>query len=75
MNVTLHKSRIKTIRQEDPDFQMIDGFAMIPRAGFHILPECPKSYRDVIMECINYGWLKPVAYVRDNELLWDHLSQ
>ena len=75
MNVTLHKSRIKTIHREDPDFKMIDGFAMVPRAGFHVLPECPKNYRDVIMECINHGWLKPVAYVRDNELLWDQLSQ
>lgn len=75
MNVTLHKSRIKTIRQEDPDFKMVDGFALVPRAGFHVLPECPKNYRDVIMECINHGWLKPVAHVRDTELMWDHLSQ
>ena len=75
MNITLHKSHIKTLCQEDPDFKMVDGFAVVPRAGFHVLPECPKNYRDVIMECINHGWLKPVAYVRDNELLWDHLSQ
>ena len=75
MTFNTHKSTVRAIRQSDPDFTMIDGFAMVPRAGFHVLPECPKNYRDVIMECINYGWLKPVAYVRDNELLWDHLSQ
>ena len=75
MTYTLHKSIVRTIRSSDPDFKIVDGFAIVPRAGFHILPECPQGYRQVINECIANGWLKPVAHVRDSELMWDHLSQ
>jgi len=74
MKITAHKSLVRTIRQDDPDFRIFDGFAVVPRAGFHILPECPQSYKQVISECIGNGWLKPVAYVKDSELMWDTLQ-
>ena len=75
MTFTLHKSIVRTIRQDDPDFKIVDGFALVPRAGFHILPECPPSYKQVIMECVNAGWLKPVAHIKDYELMLDKLHE
>ncbi len=75
MTFLQHKSIVRTIRDSDPDFRMVDGFAVVPRAGFHILPECPQSYKQVIMECVNNGWLKPVAHVRDYELMMDRLYE
>ena len=75
MNITLHKSIVRTIRQDDPDFKIVDGFALVPRAGFHILPECPQNYKQVILECVNAGWLKPVAHIRDYELMMDRLYE
>ncbi len=73
MTYTAHKSIVRTIREDDSDFKIVDGFALVPRAGFHILPECPQSYKQVILECVTNGWLKPVAHVRDYELMLDRL--
>ncbi len=55
-------------------FTIQDGGIVYQRAGFHILPECPNTYREVIEESINRGWLKPVAYMRDNELTFEILA-
>lgn len=74
MTYKLHQSRLRTIRQSDQDFMLEDGFVRSPRAGFHILPECPREYKLIISECIDKGWLKPVATVYDHELAWDRLS-
>lgn len=71
----LHQSRIKTIRQDDPGFKLKDGFAVYPRAGLHILQECPSEYRMIINECLSNGWLKPVAYVYDYEQTMDLLKE
>ncbi len=70
MKITLHKSQLKTIRQDSPNFWINDGFVRAPRAGFHILPECPSAYKMVIKECIDNGWLKPVAHVTEREMLF-----
>ena len=75
MKITAHKSIVRTIRSSDPDFKIVDGFALVPRASFHILPECPQGYRQVIAECISNGWLKPVAHMRDYELMMDRLAE
>lgn len=74
MTYKLHQSRMRTIRQGDQDFMLNDGFVRAPRAGLHILPECPREYKLIIAECINKGWLKPVATVYDHELMWERLS-
>ena len=75
MNITAHKSEIKIIRQDDPRFRISDKFTTAPRAGFEISQGCPNTYKDVVQECIQRGWLKPVAYMTERELLFSGLSQ
>jgi hypothetical protein len=75
MTYTLHKSQTKTIRNTDPEFYINDGFVRSPRAGFHILPQCPQEYKMIISECINNGWLKPVATVTEREMLFIGLTK
>ena len=70
MSYTVHRSQIKTIRANDPRFIINDGMIISPRAGFHILPECPREYKLVIQDCIDRGWLQPVANVTERELLF-----
>jgi hypothetical protein len=65
------QSKIKTIRQGDSKFMLSDGLVVCPRAGFDINQSCPKEYRMIILECINNGWLKPVAHVYGKELTMD----
>lgn len=74
MTLTSRKSIVRTIRAKDPDFQIIDGLVVVPRAGFEISAECPQGYKQVILECVNLGWLKPVAHMKDYELMLDTLS-
>ena len=73
MTFTVRQSSIRTIKQSDPKFHIVDGLVMAPRAGFEISSGCPYSYRQVIQECINNGWLRPVATVYGKELTWDAL--
>jgi hypothetical protein len=74
MTFTTHQSQIRTITQDDPRFQIQDGYTITHRAGFQISDRCPVEYKMVLQECINNGWLKPVAYITERELLISGLS-
>jgi len=72
-NITARQSKIRTVRQDDPKFTLSDGVTICPRAGFEISSGCPVEYKLVLQECINNGWLKPVAHVYGKELTMDAL--
>lgn len=74
MTFKIHKSQIKTIKQDDPRFRIVDQFTVSPRAGFEISQGCPREYRLVLADCIDKGWIKPVAYMTERELLFSGLS-
>lgn len=75
MNFTTPEKKIKKINQNDPDFIIDDGIIMAPRAGFEISSGCPWNYKEIIQECIQHGWLKPVAYMKQSEYLWEKLGE
>jgi len=65
----------KTLRPSDADFTFSpDGLRLVPRAAFEINNQCPREYRLIIAECINNGWLNPVAHMRDIEYTWEKLQ-
>jgi hypothetical protein len=74
MTFTIHENRFKEIRQDDAHFRMIDGIKMVPRAGLEISTSCPYNYKLILAECIDKGWVKPVAYVKTKELFWEVLG-
>ena len=53
---------------------MTDGVKLVPRAEIEILEQCPASVRDQINYAFAKGWLQVVANVRDDELVWDKLT-
>ena len=69
------KSKIRTINMNDSDFMLRDGYIISPRAGLEIDKSCPREYIMIIRECLYNGWLKPVAYVKDNELFWEQFEK
>ena len=75
MNLTLRQSKFKTVKPGDAGFVIDDGLMVSQRAGFEINQQCPNEYKCIIQECINRGWLKPIAVVYDHELSWDSLTQ
>jgi hypothetical protein len=75
MKLEMHNSRIKTIKDDHPGFHISDGFLSAPRAGFEVSSHCPAHYKQVIAECINNRWLKPVAYMHEREVLISGLAK
>ena len=75
MTFTTPEKTIKTIRKDDPDFNIINGIVMAPRAGFEISNDCPRQYKLMIMEAIKNGWLQPVAYMKESEYVWEQLGE
>lgn len=66
----------KTLRHTDTDFTFSpDGIRIVPRAGFEISSHCPAQYKQIIAECINNGWLKPVAHMRNTEYTMELLRK
>ena len=74
MSFTTHRSQIRTIKHNDPRFQIHDKFITAPRAGFEISEKCPAEYQRILYECLGNGWIKPVAYMTERELLISGLS-
>ena len=75
MTFTTPEKTIKTIRKDDPDFIIINGIVMAPRAGFEISNDCPRQYKLMIMEALKNGWLQPVAYMKESEYVWEQLGE
>ena len=69
-------NKIKTLKRGDRGFTIcVDGFSIAPRAGFQINNQCPKEYKLILQECISKGWIEPVAYVTEQEFMWDELKK
>ena len=75
IKISTNTKTFKTLRPGDPDFVMDIGILMAPRAGLEISNNCPDRYASVIEECINQGWLKPVAHMRDSDYTWELLQK
>lgn len=67
MSFRVHSSTIRTVKSDDPMFRLRDGVVLGQRAGFEVDPQCPKEYKSILYKCIEYGWIKPVAYMHDYE--------
>jgi hypothetical protein len=75
-NTTEPKFRVRTLRSSDPDFTFSpDGIQLVSRAAIEISQRCPENYRDLIQECVNRGWLRPVSYMKESEFTWEILQK
>lgn len=75
MQIKTGLSNVRSIKQDDPKFNIIDGIFSVPRAGFEISEECSPHFKTIIGKAIQMGWLKPVAYVKDSELFWEEFQR
>ena len=75
MTYTTHRKQIHTIKPGDPNFVISDGLVQANRAGLEISQRCPENYKDLILECIRHGWIKPVAHVTERELIFAGLTK
>lgn len=75
MTINLHETNIVEILPGDPLFTLNDGIAITDRASFHISEECPPRYRDIILDCLEDGWIYPVARMYDYEVTFTALKK
>jgi hypothetical protein len=75
MNIKSHHSQIRTIKPGDPNFVITAGLTQAHRAGIEISQRCPENYKDLILECIRHGWLKPIANVTEREFIFMGLTK
>lgn len=75
MMFTSPDKTIKTIRKGDKDFHIDNGILISPRAAIEISNKCPSRYKLMIVEAIKYGWIEPVAYMKDSEYMWEKLGE
>jgi hypothetical protein len=53
---------------------MTDGIKLVPRAAFNIAKECPREYLMILQTCMEKGWLKPVAHIKESNYVWEKLG-
>jgi len=75
MKITSQPTSLRTIRPGDNDWYLVDGSMIAARASIEISDECPFTYKSIILQAIESGWLKSVATVKDTELFWEEFSK
>ena len=72
------ESEVKEFTCGDPEFQIHEGIMVYFRAGIRISEKMPHTYKEIVVQCLERGWLTPVANIRDSELatgkMWNNLK-
>lgn len=73
--ISNNNATVKTIKQGEADFHFChDGVTLTPRASLEISPVCPSQMRMMIERALVDGYLRPVAYMRQDEFMWEKLQ-
>ncbi len=74
MIYTAPNSLVRTIRAGEPDFNIIEGMIVHPRASLEVTPGAPANVATTLNWAIAQGYIRCVAHVKDYELMMDRLS-
>jgi hypothetical protein len=75
MTYTVRNSLVRTIQAGEPDFTIVDGLAVYPRAEIVVMPGAPANIATTLDWAIAQGYIRCAANVKDYELMMDRLSQ
>lgn len=73
--INTNTTRVKKIEKGDSDFTFVHGFSVYSRASLEISALCPAHIRLAIERALCDGYLKPVAYMKDTEYMWEKLAE
>ena len=68
-------AKVKKITKGDNDFTFVHGVSVYSRASIEISSQCPVHMRLIIERALCDGYLKPVAYMKDTEYMWEKLAE
>ena len=75
MNLSVSNEKVLEIKQGDKRFKFTSGLVEYPRAAILVTDECPARIRLELQQWVSNGWITPVAYVRENEYVWEKLKE
>ncbi len=73
--VTEPKVKIRKLKPGQKGFQIQGDITLCDRAAIEIDPRCPSNISNYIMWAYQQGYIKPVAYVTEQELTFMGLTQ
>jgi hypothetical protein len=74
INITMNSTGIREIEPGNPLFTIQGQFTVSRRAGIKIENSCPSHIVNMISKAYDEGWIKPVAYVTEEEYMVMKLS-
>ena len=69
-----HHSAYVKLEPKDIGFIVNDGLTVYNRAALEISCDCPSGIKYDILAAVNKGWLKPIAYVHESELMFNRIK-
>ena len=75
MNFSVNNEKVLEIKQGDKGFKFISGLVEYPRAAILVTDECPARVRLELQQWVSNGWIAPIAYVREDEYMWEKLKE
>lgn len=63
------------LHEGEAEFAIQDGMITWPRASLEFSADCPEEYIQMIQRARVKGWVELVAYVTEDEYLWNQLKQ
>jgi hypothetical protein len=73
--ITANPSQFVRVDEQDPAFRMTDGIVVRPRAAIEIDEDCSVELSQMLIEAMNRGLIRAVAYVHKNDYLADQLKR
>ena len=75
MTFTTTDNKFVKLYKGDMDFMMTDGIRLVPRATIEISSMCPSSLMIQLQDAVAKGYIKPVAYAREESYIWEQLKK
>ena len=75
MNLSVSNEKVLEIKQGDKGFKFTSGLVEYPRAAISVSNDCPARVRLELQQYVSNGWITPVAYVREDEYVWEKLKE
>jgi hypothetical protein len=73
--ISPNNDKVLCLKSNDDNFRFCnDGFTLTPRAGLEVSANCPSSVRMTIERAMIDGFIRPVAFIRESELIWGKLK-
>ena len=76
MTITVTETPWIRLEAGDTGWRLNSDLSTTARAVLEVHSECPNEHRWIIQQCLEQGWIQPVAYVprSDPTLMWDTLN-